>query len=200
MRRRFPLVLASLVLSVVVLLGAAQPGTATPSSSLTRAPYLTDLVKRHVTVNWATTTAITRGHVAYGREGVEACDAHRTTATPIAITVGLVTETQWSADLNNLLHDTAYCYSIYGGPQNLLGTDTPPAFRSQLGHGSTVAVTCGVFGDWGQVDGMGENADQANLMSQIASSGARFAATTGDTGYPAGRRKNYGASQQTRGR
>jgi hypothetical protein len=197
MRRRFPLVLASLVLSVVVLLGAAQPGTATPSSSLTRAPYLTDLVKRHVTVNWATTTAITRGHVAYGREGVEACDAHRTTATPIAITVGLVTETQWSADLNNLLHDTAYCYSIYGGPQNLLGSDTPPAFRSQLGHGSTVPVTFAVFGDWGQVDGTGADPDQANLLAQVAASGARFAVTTGDTGYPDGSQKNYGDLLQT---
>src|SRR3954453_3646530 len=123
MRRRFPVLVGSAVL-VVALLGPARPSAAAPSSSLTRAPYLTDLVKRHVTVNWATTTAITRGHVAYGQEGVEACDAHRTTPTPIAITVGLVTETQWSADLNNLLHDTVYCYSIYGGPQNLLGTDT----------------------------------------------------------------------------
>ncbi|HJX08300.1 MAG TPA: metallophosphoesterase, partial [Actinomycetota bacterium] len=196
MRRRFPLVLASLVLSVAALLGAAQPGT-TLSSSLTRAPYLTDLVKRHVTVNWATTTAITRGHVAYGQEGVEACDAHRTTATPIAITVGLVTETQWSADLNNLLHDTVYCYSIYGGPQNLLGTDTPPAFLSQLAHGSTVALTFAVFGDWGQVDATGADPDQANLLAHVAASGARFAVTTGDTGYPDGSQKNYGDLLQT---
>jgi len=34
-------------------------------------------------------------------------------------------------------------------------------------------------------------------MSQIASSGARFAVTTGDTGYPDGSQKNYGDLQQT---
>ncbi|HJX08057.1 MAG TPA: fibronectin type III domain-containing protein [Actinomycetota bacterium] len=122
-------------------------------------------MKRHVTVNWATTTAVTRGHVAYGRAGTEACDAHRESATSTPITVGTTAETQWSANLNNLLHDTAYCYSIYGGPQNLLGGDTPPVFRSQLAHRSKAAITFAVFGDWGQVDGMGENADQANLMS-----------------------------------
>lgn len=111
--------------------------------------------------------------------------------------VGTSDETQWSANLNNLLHDTAYCYSIYGGPPNLLGGDTPPVFRSQLAHRSKAAITFAVFGDWGQVDGTGENADQANLMSQIASSGARFAVTTGDTGYPDGSQKNYGDLQQT---
>jgi hypothetical protein len=196
MRRRFPVLVGSAVL-VVALLGAARPSAAAPSSSLTRAPYLTDLVKRHVTVNWATTTAVTRGHVAYGQVGVEPCDAHRASAVATSITVGTVAETQWLANLNKLKHDTAYCYSIYGGPENLLGTDTPPAFRSQLGPSSTAPLTFAVFGDWGQVNSMGTNADQANVMSQVAASGARFAVTTGDTGYPDGSQINYGDLQQT---
>src|SRR3954451_182652 len=75
--------------------------------------------------------------------------------------------------------------------------DTPPVFRSQLAHRSKAAITFAVFGDLGQVDGMGENADQANLMSQIAPSGARFAVTTGDTGYADGSQKNYVDLQQT---
>ena len=196
MRPRFPVVLGAVVVAAA-LLGAARPSAATPSSSLTRAPYLTDLVQRHVTVNWATTTTVTRGHVAYGREGVEPCDAHRAGATPTSITVGTVAETQWSATLNKLARDSTYCYSIYGGPQNLLGADTPPVFRSQLGPSATAPITFAVFGDWGQVDATGANPDQANLMSQIAASGARFAVTTGDTGYPDGSQIDYGDLQQT---
>jgi len=196
MRRRFPVLLGSVVL-VVSLLGAARPSDATPSSSLTRAPYLTDLVQGHVTINWATTTAVVRGHVMYGEQGVEPCDAHRVGAASTPITVGTVAETQWSATVSKLKHDTAYCYSLYGGPQDLLGAAPPPVFRSQLGPRSTAPVTFAVFGDWGQVDATGANRDQANLMSQIAASGARFAVTTGDTGYPDGSQINYGDLQQT---
>jgi calcineurin-like phosphoesterase family protein len=196
MRRRFPALLGSIVVAAA-LLGVAQPSGATPSSSLTRAPYLTDLVQRHVTVNWATTPTFAKGHVAYGQVGVEPCDAHRAAATPTTITVGTVTETQWSASLNKLTHDTAYCYSVYGGPENLLGTDAPPVFHSQLGPNSSAPLTFAVFGDWGQVTSAGANPDQANVMSQVAASGARFAVTTGDTGYPDGSQLNYGDLQQT---
>jgi hypothetical protein len=38
----------------------------------------------------------------------------------------------------------------------------------------------------------GENTDQANLLGELASSGARFAVTTGDVGYPDGSQRNYG--------
>jgi hypothetical protein len=196
MRRRFPAILGSLALAAAFL-SAAGASAATPSSSLTRAPYLTDLVKRHVTVNWATTPDVVRGHVAYGQHGVESCDAHRASATATPITVGTVAETQWSANLNKLRHDTAYCYSIYGGPENLIGMDTPPVFRSQVGPNSTAPITFAVFGDWGQVDATGANPDQANVMSQIAASGAGFAMTTGDTGYPDGSQIVYGDLQQT---
>ena len=49
-----------------------------------------------------------------------------------------------------------------------------------------------MFGDWGQVDAGGNNLGQAKVMSQIARSGATFAVTTGDTGYPSGSQTNYG--------
>jgi hypothetical protein len=54
-----------------------------------------------------------------------------------------------------------------------------------------------VFGDWGQVDASGRNADQARLIAQIAHSSARFAVTTGDTAYPDGSQRNYGDLHQT---
>jgi hypothetical protein len=66
--------------------------------------------------------------------------------------------------------------------------------------GSTQPFSLVVFGDWGQVDSNGANQIQANLMAQIARSGARFAVTTGDNGYPAGSQLNCGDLQQTGGR
>jgi len=68
--------------------------TATPSSSLRRYPYLTDLVLHSVTFNWATTTSITSGSVAYGRSGDESCTAHTVAAHRTAI-AGTTAEYQW---------------------------------------------------------------------------------------------------------
>ena len=195
--RRAPLLV---VCSLLALVGAlARPSVAAVAPTMTRAPYLTDLVKRHVTVDWATTPDVVRGHVAYGEQGVEACDAHRSSATATPITVGSVAEMQWSADVNGLRHDTSYCYSVYAGPTDLLAGGPAPVFRSQIGPASSQPFSFAVFGDWGQVGASGTNADQANLMAQIAASGARFAVTTGDTGYPDGSQRNYGDLQQTGG-
>ena len=54
-----------------------------------------------------------------------------------------------------------------------------------------------MFGDWGQAGSGGANPDQANLMQRLAASGARFAVSTGDIGYPSGSQTNYGDLQQT---
>src|SRR6266568_3056180 len=51
--------------------------------------------------------------------------------------------------------------------------------------GSSTAFSFAVLGDWGKTYASG-NPDQANVMTQIAASGARFVVATGDTGYPAG--------------
>ena len=54
-----------------------------------------------------------------------------------------------------------------------------------------------VFGDWGQAYADSTNVDQANLLFQIAASGARFAVMTGDTAYQSGSQTAYGDLQQT---
>jgi hypothetical protein len=54
-----------------------------------------------------------------------------------------------------------------------------------------------VIGDWGYVPNSGTNPYQADLMSLIANSGARFVVTTGDNAYPDGNQKNYGDLVQT---
>ena len=53
-----------------------------------------------------------------------------------------------------------------------------------------------MLGDWGSVTASG-NPDQANLIGELASSGARFALSTGDIAYPGGSQTNYGDLYQT---
>jgi hypothetical protein len=170
--------------------------TATPSSSLRRYPYLTDLVKRSVTVNWATTRDISSGSVTYGRAGGR-CAAHTVAATRVPITVGTTSEYQWKASLRHLKRNTSFCYRILGNGGSLLGSDAPPVFRSQLPKTSKVTLRFAVLGDWGWQDTENLNTDQANVLAQVASSGARFAVSTGDIAYQNGSQTNYGDLVQT---
>ena len=186
------------VVVVVVLIATAtlatvrSPGaSATPSGSLRRYPYLTDLVKRNVTVNWATTTSAASGTVQWGSASGR-CAAHRTNASKTSITVGATSEYQWKAKLTGLRRGERYCYRIFDGSTDLLGTDATPSFRAQIARRSTTPFSFAVFGDWGQVDGGGNNGPQADLMSEIAASDTTFALTTGDTAYPSGSQTNYG--------
>ena len=192
MAARMRIATACAVLVCIVSAIPAVTAAAGSSSTLRRYPYLTDLVTTNVTVNWATTTAATTGSVRYGRSGSESCTAHTVTATKTTITVGSTTEYQWKAMLSGLSADTSYCYRVYGGSTDLLGSDSSPVLRSQVAAGSSATYSFAVFGDWGYVDGGGNNTDAGRLMNQIAASGARFAVTTGDAAYQSGSQKNYG--------
>ena len=196
--------LLAVFLSLLALwLVAASSGSAAASysSQLRRYPYLTDVVGPYATINWATDRSQTSGAVRFGKVGSEACTAHYVPATKAAITVNGVLEYQWKAMLN-LTPGTQYCYRVYLGssPVNeidLLGSDSAPTFWTQVPTGATNSFSFIVFGDWGQVDAAGTNSSQANLMSFMASSGARFALTTGDNGYPSGSQANFGDLIQT---
>jgi hypothetical protein len=166
------------------------------SAALTRAPYLTDLVGSHVNVNWATDRSGTTASVEWGPVSGTTCSLTNTqTATRISITVGTVNEYQWKAALA-LPAQGRYCYRPVLGTTDLLGADVAPQFVSQVPAGDTTAYTFDVFGDWGQVDANGNSVDQSNLFAQIAASGARFAVTVGDNGYPSGSQLNYGDVRQ----
>ena len=177
------------------------PATAaTPyAPQLTRYPYLTDVVEGGATVNWATDRSSASAYVTWGAAGVESCTAHSRSATKTQITVGSTPEYQWKARLN-LAPDTTYCYRVYLGPTgsglDLLGSNPSPRFSTQLPAGSTTPFKFAVLGDWGSVTASG-NPDQANLIGQLASSGARFALSTGDIAYPGGSQTNYGDLYQT---
>lgn len=164
------------------------------SSKLLRYPYLTDVVGNSATINWATDRSASTGSVKWGTVQGGNCTVSSKSAAKTSITVGSLSEYQWKATLT-LTPNTQYCYRVYLGtsPQeNLLGTDPSPRFWSQLPAGSGDPYTFAVFGNWGEVDSSGANPQQANLMQQIATSGARFAVTTGDNAYNSGNQTNYG--------
>ncbi|HEX3300241.1 MAG TPA: metallophosphoesterase family protein [Actinomycetota bacterium] len=194
--KRVLITVAAAALALVGTTLAAPVASASTSSSLRRYPYLTDLVNNGVTVNWATTTGIQTGAVTYGRSG-GSCADHTVSATKTAITVGSTAEYQWKATLSGLTSDAAYCYRVRSSTIDLLGTDASPVFRSQVAAGSTASYSFAVIGDWGWQDTAALNTDQANVMARIASSGARFAVTTGDIAYQSGSQTNYGDLTQT---
>jgi hypothetical protein len=166
------------------------------SAKLRRYPYLTDVVASYATLNWATDTSSTTGYATWGKVGSESCTAHMVTATKNSITVNTVVEYQWKASLT-LTADTRYCYRVFLGSSpgvDLLGTDSAPTFWTQIPAGLNKPFSFAVLGDWGDISAA---AHQAKLMQLIARSGARFAFTTGDNGYPAGSQTNYGDLVQT---
>jgi hypothetical protein len=168
---------------------------------LDRAPYLTDLALTHVNVNWATDQSASTGSLQWGPVSGGTCTLSQTqTATRSSITVGVVPvpvpEYQWKVPLS-LPGQGRYCYRPLLGATDLLGTNASPQFQTQVAAGDTTPFSFDVFGDWGQVDGSGNSADQTNLFAQVAASGARFAVTVGDNGYPNGDETNYGDLHQT---
>ncbi len=193
------------------------------STSLTRAPYLTDLTQTTVAVTWAT-TASAPGTLEWGPVGK--CLANRVavpsvlptlvpasespaTASGRAFTVGTVHEYQSTVPLTGLSPSTSYCYRILSAgtkPVDLLGTNASPTFTTldPVGPPAGKPLTFAVIDDLGEtqmsagVDSPNHlNADQAAIDSLIGTSGARFVIDAGDTAYPAGNQQNYGDLHQT---
>ncbi len=193
------------VLTAFVLVSVLSPVPAsaatTYSSHLRRYPYLTDVVSSYATVNWGTDRYYSTAAVRWGQVGTESCTAHYAIASRAAIAVNGVGEYQWKATLN-VLPDTQYCYRVYLGSSpsteiDLLGSDSSPKFRTQVPAGSTQSYSFAVFGDWGYTDSTGTNPSQANVISLVAGSGARFAVTTGDNSYMSATQTNFGDLVQT---
>jgi hypothetical protein len=191
-------------IAALALLGLAAPGVAGAyEPQLTRYPYLTDMVGSSAMVNWATDRSRSSGRVKYGELGVESCTAHTQTASKSSITVNGIGQYQWRAQLSGLRPGARYCYRVEFGTFtpviDLLGADPSPAFPAQLPSGSSAPFSFAVLGDWGAAGSTEAGADnrQADVMTQIARSGVRFAVGTGDTAYPSGTQTNYGDLRQT---
>lgn len=183
--------------------GGAVAGLPGARKLMTRAPYLTDLTKSSVRVNWATLTQ-SHGIVKYGRPGHCAAktDIGRHLGSPI--TVNGVREYQNSVEVTGLAPKTTYCYRVRSGrgrPVDLLGANPSPRFRTLQRARGTRAFTFDVMGDWGDTTNSGVNdgkinKNQARVDSLIAHSHAQFVISVGDTAYPGGTQTNYGDLDQ----
>jgi hypothetical protein len=163
------------------------------ATQLNRYPFLTDVVDQYATINWATDRSAISGSATWGQVAADGtCDPTNTVpATRIAITVNSVSEYQWKAMLT-LAPDTQYCYRVFLKTVDLLGSDPAPRFWTQIPAGSSEPFSFVVVGDWGNTSSTGSNADEANVMQQIAGSGARFALTVGDNAYSSGSQTDFG--------
>jgi Calcineurin-like phosphoesterase/Purple acid Phosphatase, N-terminal domain len=190
--------------AVLMLLALVLPGVVSAyAPQLTRYPYLTDVVGTSATVNWATDRSRTNGRIKYGEVGAESCTARTLTATRSSITINGAQRYQWRATLTGLKAGARYCYRVEFGAASpiidLLGSDPSPSFLTQVPAGSSEPFSFAVFGDWGaagEAEGGADNR-QAQVMSQIAASGVRFAVGTGDTTTASGSQTNYGDLIQT---
>jgi hypothetical protein len=193
----YPILVLAVLASAVGVFSVAPASAATTfDPHLTRAPYLTDLVGQHAMVSWATDRSATTGSLRWGPVTAGSCTLSNTqTASRFSLTVGSVSEYRWAVSLT-LPGAGTYCYRPYLGASDLLAANATPRFVTQATVGDPAPFSFGVMGDWGKVDGSGNNADAANLMSLIAGSGLRFMLTVGDNGYPSGSQTNYGDLQQ----
>ena len=173
---------------------AVQPVPYSPH--LTRAPYLTDLVGLHATVNFGTDRSSNVAAVTYGPAGTGSTCTLNSTVVPshLSLSMNGTVDYQWKATLT-LPSAGTWCYRITLAGTDLLGSNPTPRFTTQVAVGSTETYSFDVFGDWGKTDANGINPGQAALDKLIGASGARFAVTTGDNAYPAGSQNNYGDLQ-----
>lgn len=173
--------------------GVAQLAAVGYAPQLLRYPYLTDLVDKYATINWGTDRSAMSGSAKWGPvEANGSCNpTHTVEATRAPTMVNGVGEYQWKAMLT-LEPGKQYCYRVFLKSVDLLGSDPSPRFWTQVPAGSTEPFSFVVFGDWGYTEPNGQNPHQANLMREIAETGARFGFTTGDNGYQSGSQKNFG--------
>lgn len=169
------------------------PASAAVASQLKRYPYLSDAVGTYVTVNWATDRSQSTAAVKWGRvSSTGSCTAETNVpATRASITVNGVLQYQWKASFS-VGSSPEFCYRVYLGATDLLGTDGSPRAKPQVPVGSAASYKFAVLGDTGQVDANGANAAQSRVMQLIANSGARFAVQAGDFGHPNNDQKNFG--------
>jgi hypothetical protein len=196
-RRKYSLMAAAGAVAATLMSMLPVSSASAYTTSLTRYPYLTDVVSAgstdNATINWATDISQTTGYATYGLAGTEACTAHRANGSKTGMTVNGVAEEQWKAKITGLTPGASYCYRVFfSNPTvDLLATDTSPVFPTPSASSS---FKFAVFGDWGDTVAP---TDQANVDAQIAGSGAQFLLGTGDTAYNSGSQTNYGDLYQT---
>ncbi len=178
-------------------------------SSLTRAPYVTDLTQSSADVVWGTLPSSDHGTLKWGPSGSCTSNTAQIAATQ-EFTVQSTSEDQSTVTLTGLAPSTTYCYRVYSpSGTDLLGSSNPSqSFTTLATAGSSTPVTFDVVGDLGETyynnSGAGfpgqaanYNPDQAAIDHLIGTSGAQFVVTAGDVAYAGGTSDNYGDLQQS---
>jgi hypothetical protein len=200
----------------VVSAEAASSPTYNPTFSYTagleRAPYVTDLEQTTAELNWAVSyngkTPPTPGYATYGPTGnctqskvqagktLPAFQPNVDTANAQTPEIKAAEEDyQFSVQLGPLSPSTTYCYEVFTSTGTALAASQ--SFTTLDSATSTTPLTFDVIGDFGETAGADEstsgvNEDQAAIMDEIGSSGAKFILGAGDEGYPNGSDTNYG--------
>jgi Calcineurin-like phosphoesterase/Fibronectin type III domain len=176
-----------MVASVATGWPSALASAATPT--LTRYPYVSEVVGNTATVDWATDRSQSIGTATWGADTNGACTpTSPVTAQSAAITVGTTNEYQWTAVLTFPGPGT-YCYRVQLAGVDLLGTDPSPQLKTAAAPGSSYSFA--VVGDYGA-----GTTFEANVMSQMAASPASFVVTVGDNVYNSGTETEYGDLSQ----
>jgi hypothetical protein len=179
-----------LVAGVAVAVVAAPSGAGAATTTLSRAPYLTDASATSVRVNWATLAGGSADSVAWGPAG-GSCAATTTKASIVKpFTVVTTKETMYVARLSGLSPATQYCYQVVDGGTPI--PNTQRTFTTLPLPTSSAPFSFDVIGDTGYNGNGGTNPDQDRLYASIANSGSSFVVTTGDLAYSGGTQSNYG--------
>ena len=190
MRRRKSAVRCLVV--VIVLAGAVtiafpyvRASAATYAASLKRYPYVSEVVGNSARVNWATDRSQSTGTAKWGSVANGVCTPTTSvTASEVAIVVGTANEYQWSA-LLAFPGPGTYCYRVELAGADLLGTNPSPQVSTAAAPSS--AFSFAVLGDWGA-----GTTGEANVLSRIGASPAKFVVTVGDNDYNNGTQDEYG--------
>lgn len=158
------------------------------TAAVTRTPYLTDATPHSVMVNFATDRPVRAADVVYGPDR-SACNTARAraTATPVKVAVGPRTDYLYQVELTGLSPGSTYCYQLAGSLFDLSTREVPARFVTAQPGGDQRPFSFAVLGDWG-----GGTPDEANVLTQIATSPASFIVTTGDNAYISGNQTDYG--------
>lgn len=156
--------------------------------AVTRTPYLTDATAHSVMVNFATDRPVRPADVIYGPDGTACNASHASAAAPPGkVAVGPRTDYLYQVELTGLSPGTTYCYELGGSLFDLSTREVPGRFVTAQAAGDARPFSFAVLGDWG-----GGTPDEANVLTQIASSPASFIVTTGDNAYVSGNQTDYG--------
>ena len=196
---RVRLVLAVLACAALLVLAVPSGPSDAAAASLRRYPYLTDLVTTNVTINWATTAAVSAGSATYGAVGTESLHrAHR--GGDLDADHGRYRRrapVEGAADRSQSRHRLLLPDLLRARPTCWRATRAHRS-RRRSPAGSNTPFSFAVLGDWGQVNAKRQERRTRRALWRRSRRAARASPSPPAT-MPTrpGTQPNYGDLQQT---